>query len=279
LGSLPRGVRDGTRVAIWPVINVEEWDFDAPLPRTVLPPPQGGSLIPDVANYGWFDYGNRVGFWRMKRLLDAHGIRATLSVNAAVCDRHPAIVTAAMEADWELLAHGYLQRALHHEPDERAVIRRSIDRLAEFSGVTPRGWLGPGLAETHETLRILQEEGVEYVCDWCNDDRPYVIRPGNPPLVALPYSLETHDITMFAVQHQPAGEWFQRGRDQFETLYAEGASGTRVLCLASHPYLSGVPHRIGYFEQLLAYLGGFEDVSFVTGEELLDWHLDTPEGV
>ena len=147
----PLKLPGGARVAVWPVINVEEWDINEPMARTVLPTPQGVSVIPDIPNFGWFDYGLRVGFWRMKQVLDSHGIRATVSLNASVCFSYPQIVTESVKSGWEMLAHSYIQRVINKEPDEREAIRRTISTIEEFTGKAPRGWMGPGLAETFDT--------------------------------------------------------------------------------------------------------------------------------
>ena len=165
----PLKLPGGARVAVWPVINVEEWDINEPMARTVLPTPQGVSVIPDIPNFGWFDYGLRVGFWRMKQVLDSYNIRATVSLNASVCHSYPQIVTESVKSGWEMLAHSYIQRVINKEPDEREAIRRTISTIEEFTGKAPRGWMGPGLAETFDTPDILAEEGIEYVADWCND--------------------------------------------------------------------------------------------------------------
>ncbi|MGN6169620.1 MAG: polysaccharide deacetylase family protein [Solirubrobacteraceae bacterium] len=262
------------RVLVWPVINVEVWDPEAPMPRTVLPAPQGREVLPDVANFGWFDYGVRVGFWRLKRVLDSHGIRATLSLNAVACDEYPQLVGAAVEANWELLAHGYIQRVINVEPDERATIRKTLDRIEQFSGTRPRGWMGPGLAETFDTPDILAEEGVEYVCDWCNDDQPYAMKVRSGELISVPYTVELNDIAIYAVQHHRSSEILDRTKAQFDTLYEEGAESPRVMAVSTHPYLTGAAHRISYFDQIFDYLRSFEGTVFVTAGEVLDWYRD-----
>ena len=99
----PLRLPDGGRVVVWPIVTVEVWDPDRPLPRTVLSPPSGGSFIPDVPNWTWSEYGMRVGFWRVKAVLDRLGITPTLSLNALVCDRYPRIAEAALEAGWEFM--------------------------------------------------------------------------------------------------------------------------------------------------------------------------------
>ncbi len=268
----PLRLPNNARVAVWPVINVEEWDIKEPMARTVLPTPQGVTVIPDITNYGWFDYGLRVGFWRFKQVLDGHGIRATVSLNASVCHSYPQIVEERLKSGWEMLGHSFLQRAINTEPDERAVIQRTIRTIKECTGTAPRGWMGPGLAETFDTPDILAEEGIEYVCDWCNDDQPYVMNVKSGRLVSIPYTLEINDIPIYLIQHHRSREIFERARDQFDTLYREGAESARVMAISTHPYITGVPHRIKYYDMIFDYIRQFEGVVFMTGSEILDWY-------
>ncbi len=275
----PMKLPGNARVAVWPVINVEEWDINEPMARTVLPTPQGVSVIPDIPNFGWFDYGLRVGFWRMKRVLDSHGIRATVSLNASVCLSYPLLVEESLKSGWEMLAHGFIQRVINREPDERAVIRKAIDTIAESTGAAPRGWMGPGLAETFDTPDILAEEGIEYIADWCNDDQPYEMNVKSGRMVAIPYTVELNDIPIYLIQHHRSPELFERAKDQFDTLYREGAESARIMCVSTHPYITGVAHRIKYYDMLFDYMRQFEGVVFMTGSEVLDWYNNQTKGV
>jgi len=259
---------------VWIIINVEVWDFNAPMARTIIPYPQGTVVIPDVANYSWFDYGVRVGFWRLKEVLDKHGIRATLSLNATVCESYPRIVEESMKSDWEFLAHSFTQRVMSLEEDERDVIRRTIDLIEKTTGQAPRGWMGPGLSETFDTPDILAEEGIEYVADWVNDDQPYPMKVKSGTLIAIPYTLEINDITIYVIQQHCSPELFERARDQFDTLYREGAENARVMAIAVHPYVTGAPHRIKYFDRIFQYMKRYEGVLFMTGSEIIDWYKD-----
>jgi len=259
-------------VAVWVLPNVEEWDFNAPMARTVLPFPQGVTAIPDVANYGWFEYGLRVGFWRLKEVLDRHGVRATLSLNGSICRSYPEVVEESTKSGWEIMGHGFVQRSLCLESDERSVIRKTIDAIKETTGRAPRGWMGPGLGETFDTPDVLAEEGIEYVADWVNDDLPYRMKVKSGSLYSIPYTLELNDIPMYVVQHHRSPEIFERTRDQFDTLYREGANGARIMAIAVHPYLTGAPHRIKYFNQIFEYIKGHSGVLFMTGGEILDWY-------
>ncbi len=268
----PLKLPGGARVAVWPVINVEEWDINEPMARTVLPTPQGVSVIPDIPNFGWFDYGLRVGFWRMKQVLDDYGIRATVSLNASVCLSYPKLVEESLKSGWEILGHGFIQRVINKEPDERAVIRKTISTIREFTGTAPRGWMGPGLAETFDTPDILAEEGIEYIADWCNDDQPYPMIVKSGSLVALPYTVELNDIPVYLVQNHRSPELFERAKDHFDTLYREGADSARIMCVSTHPYITGAAHRIKYYGKIFEYIRQHDDVIFMTGSEILDWY-------
>ena len=264
----------GARIAVWTVVNIEEWDIEKPMARQYLTAPQGVATVPDVPNWAWHDYGMRVGFWRLLDALGKRKIRATTSINANVCRSYPPVAQAMLDAGWEFMGHGVKQGAMHLLSDQRAAIRESIDILTKFTGQKPKGWLGPGLTETWETLDMLKEEGIEYVSDWVNDDQPYEIRTKAGTLVSVPYTLELNDIPMMVIQHHTSDEWVRRCKDQFDRLYAEGARNPRVMCLAVHPYNSGVPHRIKYFEAVYDYMRKQKGVWFTTGEEIYDWYRE-----
>jgi peptidoglycan/xylan/chitin deacetylase (PgdA/CDA1 family) len=261
------------RLIVWPIVNLEVWELARPMARQVLPAPSGVGMVPDVPNWAWHEYGMRVGFWRLKAALERCAITPTLSINAAVTLEYPRVAAAAREAGWEFMGHSFVQMPIHQLDDQKAVIHKSLDTLAAFTGKRPRGWLGPGLTETYETLDLLAEAGVEYVGDWVLDDLPALLRTSHGPIVALPYTVEQNDIPMMIVQHHRADELFSRTRDAFDRLYAEGRDTARVLALAVHPYISGVPHRIKYFEAILAYMKRHKGVLFWTGEQILEWYL------
>jgi allantoinase len=265
------------RLGVWFIVTVEKWDINATMARQVLPAPQGVSVTPDIPNYSWFDYGLRVGFWRLKKVLDRHEVRATLGLNAPVCKTYPTLVQESLRSGWEILAHGYEQRAINVEEDEREVIRKTIRTIRDFTGKPPRGWMGPGLHETFETPDILAEEGIEYVADWVNDDQPYPLRVKNGKLIALPYSVELNDIPLYVVQHHRSPEIYDRTRDAFEALYEEGKESARFMGISVHPYVSGAANRIKYIDKTLQYLKGHEGVLFMTGEEILDWYNEVVE--
>jgi len=270
-GRRPWKLPRRARIAVWTIVNVEEWDIEKPMPRGVLSAPQGVTTVPDVPNWAWHDYGMRVGFWRMLDALAKRKIRVTTAINANVCRSYEPVARAMLDAGWEFMGHGVKQGAMHLVPDQREAIRTAIGILREFTGKTPKGWLGPGLTETWETLDILVEEGIEYVSDWVNDDQPYEIKTASGSLVSVPYTLELNDIPMMLIQHHESSAWLDRVRDQFDRLYLEGAKNPRVMAIAVHPYIHGVPHRIKYFEAAYDYIRRHKGVWMTTGEEIYEW--------
>jgi peptidoglycan/xylan/chitin deacetylase (PgdA/CDA1 family) len=261
------------RMAVWVIVNVEEWDPQEAMPRTVLTPPAGGAPMPDVPNWAWHEYGNRVGFWRLLEALDEQRVRAVLAINGSAIARYRPIAQAALDRGWEFIGHGFTQKNMQKVADERDDIRKTAAAIREITGKNPRGWLGPGLTETWETPDLLAEEGYDYVCDWVLDDEPVWLKTRTRPIVNLPYTQECNDVAMMLIQHHKAGEYYNRAIDQFEQIYADAAHSARIMALVVHPYIMGAPHRLKYFRNALAAIRAHPDVLFWTGEEILDWFL------
>jgi len=269
----PLKLPKGARMVVWTVTNVEEWDPTQTMPRTVLTPPAGGQPSPDIPNWAWHEYGNRVGFWRMLPVFDDFRIPAVLAINGSCFKTYPQIAEAAKERDWEFLGHGFIQKNMQKVEDEAEAIRLTTEAIREFSGKPPRGWLGPGLTETWETPDLLQEAGYDYVCDWVLDDQPVELKTRSGKTIAgVPYTQECNDVAMMLIQHHSAREYFDRAMDQFEQLHADSRESARVMALVVHPYIMGVPHRLKWFRQVIERMSARKDVLFWTGEQILDWY-------
>jgi allantoinase len=267
----PLTLPGGARMIVWTIVNVEDWGIERPMPRTVLSPPMGQPLRPDLPNWAWHEYGMRVGFWRLLDCLQKFGLTPTLAINGVVCRNYPRIAQAAKDAGWEFMGHGWRQEPMHNVEDQRASIRETIEAIRVFSGRAPRGWESPGLAETFETIDYLAEAGIEYVADWVLDDQPVYIATTHGPVVSVPYTVEVNDIPMMLVQHHAAEEMLRRGSDYFDRLYEESAAVRRIMAISVHPYISGVAHRIGYLERLYRHVLGKPGVVHWTGAQILDW--------
>src|SRR3984957_4961454 len=263
---------DGARMAVWVIINVEEWDPRQAMPRTVLTPPAGGSPMPDIPNWAWHEYGNRGGFWRFVEVFDALSIRPVLAINGSALAAYPAIVRAACDRGWEFMGHGFTQRNMQKVEDERADIRKTRAVIAEATGAPPRGWLGPGLTETWLTPDLLIEEGYDYVADWVLDDQPVWLKTRGQPILNVPYTQECNDVAMMLIQHHKASEYCERALDQFEQLYDDSADTPRIMALSVHPYIMGVPHRLKYFRRIFEFIRKKPGVLFWTGAQIADWY-------
>jgi peptidoglycan/xylan/chitin deacetylase (PgdA/CDA1 family) len=258
------------RLVVWPIVVLETWDISRPMPRHVLPP-AGALPVPDYLNWSWHEYGMRIGFWRLKELMDVRNIVPSVSINAAVCTVYPQVAAACLEGGWEFVAHGIIQRPIHEIADEAAMIRQTIRELEAFAGRRPRGWASPGLAQTRDSLDHLAAAGIEYACDWIFDDQPCKLVTKHGTIVALPYSVDLNDVPAMVVHRQSAQTFRNNVCDAFERLYAEGARSARVLTLVLHPYICAASHRIRYLEEAIDHMRR-PGVLFWTGEQIFDWY-------
>lgn len=255
----------GARVAVYIGLNIEH--FLADRPSTSIWPGTA-DLRPDALNYGWRDYGARVGIWRTIEALDRHGIRPSVLLNSAVIEHHPQIVTAGVERDWVWLAHGQTNSILHTGftvDQERRLLAEITGDIADATGRRPLGWMGPGLTETTHTPELLAELGFRYVLDWTNDDQPYPLTVRG--MLSVPYSVELNDLLIFGKGYT-GGEFVQMVIDQYEQLRADSATSGRVLALALHPFVIGQPFRHKYLEQVLKYLAAQPDAWLTTTDEI-----------
>ena len=269
----PLKLPNGARMVVWVIVNVEDWDPTQTMPRTVLTPPAGGSPMPDIPNWAWHEYGNRVGFWRLLETLDNLKITAALAINGTAIKAYEPISRAAVERKWEFIGHGLTQTNMQLVKNEREDIIETRAAIERITGRKPRGWLGPGLTETWETPDLLIEEGFDYVCDWVLDDQPVWLKTRTKPILNVPYTQECNDVAMMLIQHHAATEYRNRAIDQFNQIYSDSADSARIMALVVHPYIMGAPHRSRYFREALEHMRAHKDVVFWTGERIHDWFV------
>ena len=272
----PWALPDGARVAVYLVVNIEEWDINKPVAREYVTSPAGVATVPNIPNWAWHEYGMRVGIWRVVDALDRRGLTASVAINARVCEGAGEPVARALrDAGWPFMGHGYAQAPLHVVEDQREVIQKTHDVLKDYTGAAPLGWLGPGLHETLDTLDYLSEAGFRFVCDWPMDEHPVVMKTSHAPVVAMPYSFELSDLPMMVVHTHESHVWLNRAMDQIDRLHAEGATQPRVMSMSVHPYIMGVPHRMKYFEAALDHILSKSDVWFTTADEIYAWFMES----
>lgn len=266
---------NGKPLIVHVAMNIEYWPISRPMPRGIIPPPHNAQIAPpDVPNFSWVEYGLRVGMPRIMRMLADRGLPCSALINAQVADVYPALMDAVVEAGWELVGHGWFQQSLKQADDERAVIRKSLDRLQAVSGKKVRAWLGPGIGESFDTVDILKEEGIEFLHDWMVDDLPVWMRTIHGPMVGLPYTMELNDVPIYAVQNSSTDEFLKRVEATVATLEPELEQNPRVMTLALHPHLIGVPHVAHFFERALDLLQKRDDTVFVTSSVMGEWFVE-----
>lgn len=259
---------NGARVALWVAPNIEFYELDPPRNpgRVAWPRPN-----PDVLGYSYRDYGNRSGFWRMLEAMERVGVRGSVSLNVAMCEHCPEIIEECKKRGWEFYSHGtYNTRYLigMDEAQERAVIQDSIDTIGKHTGQRLDGWLAPALTYTDNTIHLVAEMGLTYVCDLFHDDQPCPLNVRSGRLVSLPYSLEMNDVIAYNVNLVTPRRYGEIIKAQFDRLYAEGERSGTVMCIPLHPYLVGWPYRIKAFEEALRYIAGHDKVWLATGREI-----------
>jgi peptidoglycan/xylan/chitin deacetylase (PgdA/CDA1 family) len=204
--------------------------------------------------------------------MSRYGVRGTVALNSELCLHHPEIIAEGEKLGWEWMGHNESNtRRLNALPagEEPRVIANALSTIEKASGKRPVGWLGSGLQETWDTLDLLAQNGVEYVADWVNDDQPYEMTlEGGRTILSVPYSHEINDKPAFEGHHRTAAEFQDMICRQFDTLYREGAESGRVMAICLHPYLTGVPHRIGALDAALDYICKHDGVWKATGAEI-----------
>lgn len=255
------------RVAFWIVPNIEFFSLET-RPGGLDP-----GKIPDIPVWATRDYGNRVGVFRLMEVLDRHNLRATVALNSDICVHHPEIIEEGNKRHWEWMGHNQSNsRRLNEVPpqEEPTIIRQTLDTIAKVSGKRPVGWLGSGLQETWDTLEHLAAAGCEYVSDWGpNDDQPYKMKAlGDKYLVCLPYSYDINDKQAYETMHLRPSDFQDVICSQFDVLYREGSDSGRVMHIAVHPYLTGLPYRVGALDKALKHICSHKHVWFATGSEI-----------
>jgi len=263
---------EGKPLIVHIVVNIENWMFDAAMPRKLLTAPHGAESVPDVPNFSWAEYGMRCGLPRIVTALADRSLPASCAMNASVIEAYPEVAVAVLEAGWEIVGHGFHQRAAHTNPDEADSIGEALSRLRAYSGQAVDGWLSPGLRETLDTPDLLKAAGIRYCADWIVDDLPCWMETLHGPMIAMPYSLEINDSVLHAVQHQRSDEMLRRLEDSLPILAREAQDNPRIITFGLHPHLIGVPHRMAHFERMLDLLVARPDTVFLTGGAIADWY-------
>ncbi len=271
---------NNAQVALCVIVSLESLEW-LPPKDAVLPPSavRGGPYpaIPEMHEVSYHEYGNRVGIFRVMKVLDKYGIKGTAAVDAGIAAGYPFIIDQCQKRQWEFIGHGLsFSRMITermNEDEERDYIHGSLDAVKQATGQTPVGWVGVDYGESTRTVRLLAEMGVRYVCDWPNDEQPYPMKVPVGQMTSLPVTLDLDEVFTHRMRSVTIQRWGQMVTETFDRLQHDGAASGRLLVLNIHPYLIGQPFRIKYLDEALGHIMSSGSVWAATGSEIVEWYL------
>ena len=271
---------EGKRLAVYFALNLEHFSFGEGLGAELAP----GGPQPDVLNYAWRDYGNRVGAWRLLELFDTQRWPASVLVNTAMYDYAPELVAAFRKRGDEIVGHGRTnseRQGSLEEQAERALIVEATARIAKEEGRAAAGWLGPWISESAVTPDLLSEAGYSYVLDWCMDDQPIFlcVRSGGR-ILAVPYPQEVNDIPAIVARKVGAEEFADMIVDAFDEMLEQAKNAPLVMGIALHAYIVGQPHRLKHLRRALRHVAARRETTWLTTPGDIARHCaGMPEGI
>jgi peptidoglycan/xylan/chitin deacetylase (PgdA/CDA1 family) len=270
---------NGARLAIFTALNVEAFPFAEGMGVELAP----GQPQPDVVNYSWRDYGNRVGFWRLLEMLEEFEIPASMLMNTEIFDECPQIAEAIMKRGDEIVGHGRTnaeRQGQMPEEEERRLIESTALKIREKTGRVPSGWLGPWVSESHVTLDLLQEAGFSYHMDWMLDDQPVWMRTRKGRILSVPYVRPTNDLPLMHRYQLTPAQYADILIDQFDEMLKQAQKMPLVFCLSFHPYFAGHAFRIRHLRRVYRHIANHgSDVWLARTGEIANHVINLPPGV
>lgn len=266
------------RLAVYIGLNLEHFAFGEGLGAELAP----GGPHPDVLNFSWRDYGNRVGVWRLIDLFDELSLPVSVLVNSSIYHYCPEVMDAFRERGCEIVGHGRTnseRQGQLSEAEERNLIKESTDTIVRAEGKRPTGWLGPWISQSALTPDLLAEAGYEYLLDWCMDDQPvwFTTRNGGR-ILSVPYPQELNDIPSIAGRKDSADQFANMIIDNFEEMLLQSKKQSLVMGIALHPYLVGQPYRMRHLRRALqAIVARRDDIWITTAGDIAKYVLTLPE--
>jgi peptidoglycan/xylan/chitin deacetylase (PgdA/CDA1 family) len=271
---------DDKRIALWVNIAVEVFPMNDDAKPFKLP----GSMVkpyPDLQTYTWRDYGNRVGIYRVMHAADRFGIKPDWSINAAIAEKYPSLLRDILSRGDDVIAHGMDMATPHYggmpEAEERALVAKTLRVLKDAGAENISGWHSPGKSQSARTPEILAEAGFEFLCDWPNDELPYMFQTEAGEIVSLPHSSDLNDRRIIVDFRHDEASFVNQVKDHYTYLSHEAeAEGGRVMSLTLHPWVTGQSHRIAALEEAFSFLSDKPDIWFTSGAEICsEWKRQT----
>ena len=282
-GRTPPVVRwpNGARLAVQVSVAYEEGGeyslLDGPRRETMGEVP---SPVPpdrrDLFNESFFEYGSRVGVWRLLDLCRAHRVPASWWACARALERNPEVARALAEAGHEICGHGYGWEDFHSasRDEERENIRRTVDSLVRTTGQRPLGWFTRYACSPNTRELLVEEGGFLYDSLGLNDDLPYYVTVKRRPWLVVPYTFEINDARFWRGGLVSVGDFAEYMRSAFDCLYAESARVPRMMSIGLHCRIAGTPARSRAFAAFLDHVAQFSDVWLARRVDVARWWLE-----
>ena len=272
----------GARIAVSLVVNYEEGseystldgdsyhETNGEVPSPV--PPQDR----DLNNESFFEYGSRVGVWRLLDMFQRHGVKSTFFSCALALERNPEVAREITAQGHEVCGHGYRWEEYHLKDidAEREAIAKTVTSLERTTGQRPVGWFtryGPSL-NTRDL--VVDEGGFIYDSAGLNDDLPYYVQARGKPWLVVPYSMETNDARFWRGGLVSVSGFYEYLKESFDCLYEEGADHPKMMSVGLHCRIAGRPARSRAIERFLRYSKNFSNVWFARRDEIARWWLE-----
>ncbi|MFK7745896.1 MAG: polysaccharide deacetylase family protein [Roseobacter sp.] len=253
----------GKRLAVYIGLNLEHFAFGEGLGAELAP----GGPQPDILNYAWRDYGNRVGAWRMLDMFNTLDMPVSVLANSAMYDYAPDLMAAFSDRGDEVVGHGRTnaeRQSVLSQADEATLIAEATDVLTRSEGIHPKGWLSPWIAESHATPDLLKAAGYGYTLNWAMDDQPVWMRTKHGPLLSIPYPQEANDIPSIVARKDGGQAFADIVRDNFDEMLDQSEHQPLVMGIALHPYLVGQPYRLRALRRVLQHICAHRDDIWLT---------------
>ena len=272
----------GAKIAVSLVVNYEEGaeysiadgDSHHETNSEVPSPVPAGDR--DLNNESFFEYGSRVGVWRLLNMFDKYKVNSTFFCCALALERNPDVASEVVKRGHEVCGHGYRWEEYHLmvEEEERDAIRKTVASLQQTTGQRPVGWFtryGPSLNTRH---LVAEEGGFIYDSAGLNDDLPYYDSVNGKPWLVVPYSMETNDARFWRGGLVSISGFYEYLKDTFDCLYEEGQTHPKMMSVGLHCRIAGRPARSRAVERFLQYAQGFDGVWFARRDEIARWWLE-----
>ena len=273
---------DGARIAVSVVVNYEEGaeyslldgdshhETNGEVPSPV--PPQQRDLF----NESFFEYGSRVGVWRLLDLLEKYQVNSTFFCCALALERNPEAAREIVRRGHEVCGHGYRWEEYHlmDQEAERLAIEKTVASLTRTTGQRPLGWFTRYGPSVHTRQLVADEGGFIYDSGALNDDLPYYVSVNDKPWLVVPYSMETNDARFWRGGLVSVSDFYEYLKDTFDCLYEEGQSHPKMMSVGLHCRIAGRPARSKAVERFFQYVKGFPGVWFARRVDIARWWLE-----